>query len=84
MDKLNIEVLTLSGDSLSLQDDPKKVVKSLEENGCLVLKNATDLSILESNGDANIDDDTKDCMTKEIVLNQVSEFSSSFPHVLMI
>ena len=78
MNKLNIDVVTLSGDKLSLQNDLEKIVKSLEEDGCLVLKNATDLSIFKSSGgDTNY-------VTKDIVLNQVSAPSSPLPHVLII
>lgn len=78
MDKPNIDVVTLSGDKLSLQDDLETVVKSLNEDGCLVLKKATDLSIFESSGsDTNY-------VTKGIVLNQVSASTLPLPHVLTI
>jgi hypothetical protein len=44
MDIPNLEVVTLSGERLSLKEDLQEAVRLLEENGCLVLKGATDLS----------------------------------------
>jgi hypothetical protein len=48
MDIPNLEVVTLSGKRLSLKEDLQEAVRFLEEDGCLVLKAATDLSPVES------------------------------------
>ena len=70
MDVLNIEVVTLGGKRLFLKENLQEVVRFLEEDGCLVLKAATDLSPVES-----ILSTTKpsmDAVKKDIVLNEVS------------
>jgi hypothetical protein len=70
MDIPNIEVVTLSRKRLSLKEDLQEAVRFLEEDGCLVLKGATDLSPVESilaTNKPSLDD-----VKKEILLNDVS------------
>jgi len=77
MDIPNIEVVTLSGKRLSLKEDLQEAVRFLEEDGCLVLKGATDLSPVESILSTN--KPSVDAVKKDIVLNDVSKaFISRF------
>lgn len=77
MDIPNLEVVTLSGKRLSLKEDLQEAVRFLEEDGCLVLKGATDLSPVESILSTN--KPSVDAVKKDIVLNDVSKaFISRF------
>lgn len=67
MDIPNLEVVTLSGKRLSLREDLQEAVRFLEEDGCLVLKGATDLSPLESILSTN--QGSLESVRKNIVLN---------------
>ncbi|KAN0073553.1 hypothetical protein V8E54_008773 [Elaphomyces granulatus] len=69
MDIPNLEVVTLSGKRLSLKEDLQEAVRFLEEDGCLVLKGATDLSPVESILSTN--KPSVDAVKKDIVLNDV-------------
>ena len=73
MDIPNLEVVTLSGKRLSLREDLQEAVRFLEEDGCLVLKGATDLSPLESILSTN--QGSLESVRKNIVLNDVSKVS---------
>jgi hypothetical protein len=71
MDIPTLEVVTLDGKKLSLKEDLQEVVRRLEEDGCLVLKGATDLSPVESILSAN--QPSVDAVRKDILLNDVSK-----------
>jgi hypothetical protein len=70
MESLDIEVLTLRGEKLSLKGDLDKVVDALKEDGCLLLRRATDLSaiapILSNNQNSLA------YVRRDIVLNKVN------------
>jgi hypothetical protein len=77
MDIPNIEVITLGGKRLSLKEDLREAVRFLEEDGCLVLKGATDLSPVESI--LATDKPSLDAVKREVALNDASKvFTSRF------
>lgn len=69
MDFPRLEVIKLNGEKLFLDKNPRELVQALEEDGCLVLKGATDLTSVE----ATLSDDLSsvDSVRKDIVLNTV-------------
>jgi len=73
MDIPTLEVVTLYGKKLSLREELQEVVRRLEEDGCLVLKGATDLTSIESIPSTDIT--SLDFVQKGIVLNDVSKLS---------
>ena len=75
MDIPNLDVITLRGKRLSLKEDLQEALRFLEEDGCLVLKGATDLSPVESLLSAN--KPSMDAVKKDIVLNDVTKASIS-------
>ena len=59
------EVLKLNGEKLSLKESLKEAVQALEEDGCLVLKGATNLTKFP------VGITSTDSVTAEIALNEV-------------
>jgi len=59
------EVLKLNGERLSLKESLKEAVQALEEDGCLVLKGATNLTTLP------VGITSMDSVRAEIALNEV-------------
>lgn len=70
MDLSRIKVIKLNGEILWLGENLEEVVKALDEDGCLLLKEATDLTPVEP--DLSINMNSLDAVKKEIVLNEVS------------
>lgn len=70
MDIPDIQVYELNGESLSLRKNLKGAVEALDNDGCLLLKKATDLTTVESALSSAIS--SPDAITKHIVLNEVS------------
>jgi hypothetical protein len=71
MDIPNLEVVTLGGKRLSLKGNLQEAVRFLEEDGCLVVKAATDLSSIESM--LATSKPPLDVVEKDTVLNDVSQ-----------
>jgi hypothetical protein len=71
MDIPNLEVVILSRKRLSLKEDLQEAVRLLEEDRCLVLKGATDLSPVESILSTN--KPSVDAVKKDIILNDISK-----------
>jgi len=68
MDIPDIQVCELNGESLSLRKNLKEAVEALDNDGCLLLKKATDLTTVESALSSAIS--SPDAITKHIVLNE--------------
>jgi len=70
MEILDIQVCELNSKSLFLRKNLKEVVKALDNNRCLLLKKATNLTTVELALSSAIS--SLDAITKHIVLNKVS------------
>lgn len=69
----SIEVVRLGGDRLSLPEDVKKVVQALNDDGCVLLKRATNLGPIES---ALLREEFSGSINQEIALNKVGDKSA--------
>jgi len=68
MDTSDIKVLKLSGETLSLRERLEDVVQALDRDGCVLVKEATDLTTIEPVLLSNLN--SSDTVTREIFLNE--------------
>lgn len=70
MDISDIKALKLSGEVLSLTERLEDIVQALGRDGCILVKDATNLNTIEPALSSNLN--TSDTVTREIFLNEVT------------